>query len=166
MKNIILSLLLIVTFSTAVKAQDFTSKIDSFTTELNQLKHNHIYLKNIYQLNKVLLELSVLDNTLKTTINTLLIYGDDNQCDSELYTVLKENYDMNVTLLESQKDYFSSIKGTIPVCILEYDFNALEIKEIDSTCSMIDQKINQVNMTLRTYSAALRAYKQLPLKLD
>ncbi len=165
MKNIILSLLLTISYGIAVKAQDLTSKIDSLTTELNQLKHEHYYLSSIYQLNKMSLELSVLDNNLKTAVNTILIYGDENQCDIELYSVFENNYECSVELLNSQSYFFSTLKRTVTLNNLQYNFNELEIKEIEDLCSYIDMRFNQVNNSLELYKKVLTEYKKLPSRI-
>lgn len=167
MKKILILLLFIASYSTAINAQEqsyksLELKIDSLQQQVDKLTHDYQFLDCSSKLDRFNLTLSNYINGLRNSVDRLMItIYHDRTYDAKMYRVTKMDYDASAGLLEDYKSQVSILKWSASVSAEAYAFSESEMNLLDATFKAIDSAINSAEISLEYYKQVLGVYRDL-----
>ena len=161
MKKIILLFLFIATYSSAIKAQEQASKINSLATELSRLKHGYDYLYCEYKLTTLSLEIKIFANDLRITTNHIISNGYNNNYSDTIYKGLKRNYDEYLKSYESYLSLFQARSFLIPSVIENSSIYEHEINYLKNLAESVEQSLKYVKTALDQQKIILDVYNEI-----
>jgi hypothetical protein len=160
-KKILILLLFIASYSTAINAQESTSKLDSLATELAKLKHDYNYLSCINELGELDASLRIYIHGLDINSNSVLLNYNERNYDRRLYSAYKDNYRSSENLLERLKESVTVSKLSIAVKMNNTDFSEDEIMILKNRLEMIDACLEKAEGSLDYLKLVIDMYGNL-----
>ena len=163
----ILSVIIAIISVISVSAQDIDSlqsksiSIENLTTQLNNLQRDYDYLLCESKLQMKMNELSIFNNLLNITINTITTYVCNNLFDVDLYIAYRDSYNAYVNMLNAQKRNVLSLQELVVTKMNVTDFYDIEIELLNNSMRLLDSSLNRIELSLTDLKNAIDAYKNV-----
>ena len=152
-------LVVLCALSTSVSAQEVDSlksgpiTIESLAAKLDKLQHDYDLLKCDYELNRMLLNLGILQNEINNHSTDLEIdcYHYSGQYMYQLYSSSRDKYNSSVNLLSSLKESIVQLKAMVVSMIISSGFSENEISLLNHQCNTLDLSVRYAETSLESY---------------
>lgn len=167
MKKLLILLLFIASYSTAINAQELSYKnlelkIDSLQQQVDKLTYDYQFLDCSSKLDRLNLNLNVYINGLKNCVDRLLITLYNNpKYDSQFYKLTKMDYDTSSGLLDDYKAQVRIMKWSVSSRAEVFGFTESDLKLLESTFKAIDAAVNSAEISLDYYKQVIAVYRDL-----
>ena len=166
MKKIVLLVIAIVSVLQA-SAQEVASlqnhsvaiSVDSLTLRLNKLQHDYDFMYCDYSLQKVMIDLKELSQSIDITSNRVIINVYHSRYDRSLYNAYLDHYDVSCSEFDSLKETVETVRSFVLTKIAASDFTELELNVLKSRLDTISKSVSTVEVSLRYYNVTIQAYK-------
>lgn len=135
--------------------------IDSLVVKLNTLQRNYDYLHCDLELNKALLELKDLSNSINISSNSLLISYYQGRYHRDLYDSYSRLYESKQKAFSSACEKVDAVKLFVVSKALTSNFTEQEISLITKAIGLLDSLIANVESTLSHFKVVIDAYRNL-----
>jgi hypothetical protein len=171
MKKVILLILLSISAAVNTLAQEIDSlqtkspndRIDELSAKLDDLQNDYDYLSLHFELTTYTLELKNHLNTIDIQIEKINTLIRTSTYDSEIYTSLKENYDLDIELLDSMKELIYMQLYIADMKIKSSNFSNEQIRTLENEIDFCNEYIPFIEKKLSNYQSLIELYRKMRL---
>lgn len=143
----------------SLQDQSGNVSIESLSLRLNKLQHDYDFMYCDYELNKLVMDLKDLKQSIDIISNGILINFYNNKYDRALYNSYVESYDSECALLDYLKDKIEATRKAVNVKMASSRFTDSELGVIVASYGLIEQLITSVEKALNYKHVAINAYR-------